>query len=142
VQDVFLRLWKRRPVLGDRPGAAHSVPAIRWMLFRAVRNRVIDEVRGRRRARVAERYLEMAVEQPATPVQIVDAVLLGRATERAIRALPARRRTVFTLAHVHGLSHAEVGETLGIAQQTVANHMSLALADLRAALTPYLTPAA
>ena len=91
---------------------------------------------------MAERYLGTAIDPPATPVQIVDAVLLGRATERAIRALPARRRTVFTLAHVHGLSHAEVGQTMGIAPQTVANHMSLALADLRAALSPFLLPPA
>jgi DNA-directed RNA polymerase specialized sigma24 family protein len=35
---------------------------------------------------------------------------------------------------VHGLSHREIAETMGISPQTVANQMSAALADLRRAL--------
>jgi RNA polymerase sigma-70 factor (ECF subfamily) len=135
VQEVFVRLWQRRASL-----AADSEQGLRWFLFRAVRNRVIDEMRGRKRVREAQTHILAGRELPS-PIQMVDAALLGRATAVAIRALPERRRKVFTLAHVHGLSHAEVGETMGIAPQTVANHMSLALADLRSALRPFL-PAA
>ena len=32
----------------------------------------------------------------------------------------------------------EVADVMGLASQTVANHMSLAMADLRTALRPYL----
>jgi len=137
VQEVFVRLWRHRASC-----VAHGGQAIRWLLFRAVRNRVIDEMRGRKRAREARTHIATAHREPPSPIQMVDADLLGRATAVAIRALPERRRKVFTLAHLHGLSHAEVGETMGIAPQTVANHMSLALADLRSALRPFLLPAA
>jgi DNA-directed RNA polymerase specialized sigma24 family protein len=45
---------------------------------------------------------------------------------------------VFVLVRYHGLSHREVGEALDLAPQTVANHLGLALADLRVTLAPYL----
>ena len=67
-------------------------------------------------------------------VATLEADELAGAAGRAIAELPERRRDVFVLAHLHGLSYKEVAETLGITPRTVANHMSLALAQLREAL--------
>ena len=36
------------------------------------------------------------------------------------------------------MSYQEAAKVLGLSPQTVANHMSLALADLRVALKPFL----
>ena len=41
-----------------------------------------------------------------------------------------------------GFSYAELAEIMGISKQTVANHMSLALSDLRVMLRPFLPESA
>ncbi len=56
----------------------------------------------------------------------------------ALSRLPERRREVFVLVRQQGMSYREASAILGLSQQTVANHMSLALADLRRALEPHL----
>lgn|GEM_PF-6254639 len=45
---------------------------------------------------------------------------------------------MFVLAHLHGLSYKEVATTLGITRRTVANHMSLALKELRIDLAGFI----
>lgn len=61
----------------------------------------------------------------------------GSLAERAaatVSTLPARRQEVFRLVRRHGLSYEEVARVLEMPLETVAEHMSLALASLRAAL--------
>lgn len=62
-----------------------------------------------------------------------DGALADRAAA-AVSALPARRQEVFRLVRRHGLSYEEVARVLEMPLETVAEHMSLALASLRAAL--------
>ena len=77
-----------------------------------------------------------------SPAAELEATEFGTAADRAIASLPERRRDVFILAHLHGLSYREVAESLGITPRTVANHMSLALAQLRDSLAVFTRPAA
>ena len=58
--------------------------------------------------------------------------------EEAVARLTPRRQEIFRLVRENGLSYREVAEVLDLSPQTVANLMSLALADLRAALGPIL----
>ena len=53
--------------------------------------------------------------------------------------MPRRRREVFRLARERGFSYSEIAEITQLSRQTVANHMSLALSDLRVVLRPFLT---
>lgn len=128
VQEAFVRVWERRRQL--RPQASP-----RAYLYRVLRNLIIDEYR-RRRLRDRFSALTGGSERSEAPsaVAVLEADELAGAARRAIAALPERRRDVFVLAHLHGLSYKEVAETLGITPRTVANHMSLALAQLREAL--------
>jgi RNA polymerase sigma-70 factor (ECF subfamily) len=131
VQEAFVRVWERRHQL--RP---HVSP--RAYLYRVLRNLIIDEYR---RHRLHDRFaLFRSVQEPEavpTPVALVEADDFAAAAKRAIAALPERRRDVFVLAHLHGCSYREVAETMGITTRTVANHMSMALAQLRDALAGY-----
>lgn len=51
----------------------------------------------------------------------------------ALAAMPAKRREVLLLRYEEGFTYREVAETLGLAQQTINTHVSLAYRDLTAA---------
>lgn len=134
VQDAYFRVWVRREGL-------KTDASLRGYLYRLVHNVAMDELRKRQvRIRHAP-VLVAASPSPPTPDQVIEAEELAEAAERAIRALPERRRDVFVLGHFHDLSYREIADTLGMTPRTVANHMSLALRDLRAALRPFLPKA-
>jgi RNA polymerase sigma-70 factor, ECF subfamily len=128
VQDVLIKVWELR---------ADWTPSgsIRGYLYRLVRNRAIDELR---KQRVRRFVLPLLGRQPPTPAEDLADRELQEEVERAIAALPLRRREVFVLAHSHQLSHRQIAEIMGISVQTVANQMSSALADLRRALRQHI----
>ena len=130
-QEAFVQLWMH-------PDAMHSTESAIAFLYRVTRNRALNE---RRRKLVRFRWRER--ERNKEPKHAVDesrAELheLEQAVARALKKLPKRRREVFLLVRHHGLTHRQVAEALGVAQQTVANHMVGALEQLRVLLAPYL----
>jgi RNA polymerase sigma-70 factor (family 1) len=133
VQETFIQLWQRR-------GRWTPAGSARAYLFRITRSLVIDECRRRK---VRWRWLSANRHrgEPAlltTPANELVATELQAAYNRAVSELPRRRREVFLLVYVHGLSHAEVAEALNISSQTVANQTASALKHLRSALRAFL----
>lgn len=132
VQETFIQVWQRR---------ADWTPSgsTRAYLYRITRNLVIDQQRKRKvRARWALIRRNAKAATPPTPLQLVEGGELEGAYERALAALPPRRREVFALIHLRGLSHQDVARVMNISTQTVANQMSAALAALRLALEPFV----
>ncbi|MFW6078002.1 MAG: sigma-70 family RNA polymerase sigma factor [Gemmatimonadota bacterium] len=129
VQEAYVRLWSRRRTW--RPGSARA------LLYRMVRNLALNE---RRRARTHERLAPPARRAGPSPSEVMEGREVAGAVREAIDALPSRRREVFLLSREQGLSHREIAEALNLSPQTVANQISAALGDLRAALAPYLGP--
>jgi RNA polymerase sigma-70 factor (ECF subfamily) len=130
-QDACLRLWDRRG--RDAPRS------IRAYLFRVARNLALDQVKtGRTRHRLLGRYDPDRDRRPARPDEVLRGDRITDEVQRAMQALPERRREVFALAYLQGLTYAEVAEVLGISPKTVQNHMSAALAQLRDTLRPLL----
>lgn len=129
-QETFIRLWERREHW-DLEGS------LRGLLFRIAHHAAID---ARRKESADERAAARAPDR--SPVEPPDLSTERRELEAAINealsALPERRREVFVLVRRQGLSYRETAEVLDLSVQTVANHMSLALADLRARLEPVL----
>lgn len=130
VQEAFVRVWTRRASL-------RTTGSVRALLYTIVRNLCLDELRRRERQTRADSE-GTAPSAPRTPYEDVHGAELKRIAAAAVENLPRKRREVFRLVREEGLSYKEVAETLGLSPQTVANHMSLALADLRATLRPYL----
>lgn len=128
-QEAFVQIWERRRAWKPRGSA-------RAYLYRIVRNLVIDEKRKQavRRRWVARRELS-PTRHPANPAEELDATLLAEVFETAVAALPDRRREVFELVFMRGLSHEEVAGVMAISAQTVANQMSSALRTVRRAVT-------
>lgn len=132
-QRTFLRFWDRRREWS-------SEGSLRGLLYRVARNLAISEQRRRSaRARAIDRFAEGAGRRrERTPLDAVENRELGRALERAIDALPDRRRETFVLRCVNGLPYREIAEVMGISEQTVANQLSRALATLRESLAHLL----
>ena len=129
VQDILGRLWQRR----TRWKTQGSVQAL---LFRMARNAAIDVMRHGRRDEAMRRAI--ATGPSSSPAQdSAGTEELDRLLRAAVSRLPIARREVFLLVRMTSLSHAEIADLLGIAPQTVANHMRLALADLRNVVAEY-----
>ena len=131
-QEAFVRLWQRR----EEWDPTRSVGA--W-LSRTTRNMVISD---RRKWKVRLQWtLGKGREEdrrPRTPLQETEASEVRRALEEAIQDLAPRRREVFILFHQQNLSYREIGEIMGIRPQSVANHLQLALGDLRRMMERFL----
>ena len=130
VQEAFIRLWSRRHTLGFEG-------SVRAFLYTLTRNAAIDEHRrlGRQGALTTRAATPAA---PASPLSHAVESELRKAAEAAVEALPPRRREVFRLARIEGLTYREIAQVMDLSPQTVANQMSRALTDLHRALDPLL----
>jgi RNA polymerase sigma-70 factor (ECF subfamily) len=136
VQDALLALWQRR---GHFAGGS-----VRSYLMKAIRSRAMNLHRGleiRRRPSVhAEARASIHGSKPPRPDLELEENELARAIEEALRALPERPREALVLVRFQGLSHAEAAAIMGTSNQTVANHVSSALKQLRDLLEVHLDP--
>ncbi len=129
VQETFLRVWQ---------GRSRWVPngTVRAYLFTITRNLCLnDEERRRVRTDWAMREGRVARASPSPHAEFMGREAL-RVMNEAVRELPDRRREVFRLVCLGGLSYREVSQVMGVAIPTVANQMSAALSHLRSALRP------
>ena len=122
------RLWARRDTWKDGN--------VRALLYRIVRHRALDILKSPGSAGSAEALAGLV--SPESPVAALEASEFKTAAAAAVEALPPRRREVYRLVREHGLSHERIADITGLSRQTVANHMSLALSDVRTMLRPFL----
>lgn len=134
-QETFVRVWRQRTRW------THS-GAVNAYLYRITRNLALNARRAREAQRGRERRGASELARAGSnrdPEKDFETDSLRADVEAAIATLPKRRREVFVLSRFHGLTHQEIAETLGLSRQTVANHMSVALADLRKSLSQHLS---
>jgi RNA polymerase sigma-70 factor (ECF subfamily) len=131
VQDVMLELWRRRETLAiDESWRAY--------LFRAVRNRALNELRHERVAELAVPFVRGESSAGATALAGLVAEELDEAIVRTVAGLPEPVREVFELSRKSGLKYSEIANVLGISVKTVEARMGRALKELRERLAPWL----
>jgi RNA polymerase sigma-70 factor (ECF subfamily) len=127
--DVFLKLWTGRELL---PGI-HNLEAF---LLRVAHNKAMDFFAVTARHAKYQKILFAAIKQP--PVQGADYRLLDKEAQgmlgEILSGLTLRRRLVFTLHRIEGLSHEEIAQRLNLSHQTVKNTMADAQRSLRTLL--------
>ena len=125
VQECFLKLWLSRHNLSsiDNPSA---------YLHMMARNAGIDYLRRlsldaalQQQVWAGLSHMENATLQK---VQVSEAQKL---INEAVAQLPAQQRAVFMLSRYEGLSYEQIGLQLGIAGNTVKNHLVKALKFIR-----------
>jgi RNA polymerase sigma-70 factor, ECF subfamily len=113
--------------------------SVRPLLFKIARNVALNARRTtKRRAVRALAAVGLRVERVEAPDERLEASELQQAVTHAINSLPPRRRETFWLSRYEGLSYREIGEIMSISPQTVANHLSIATAELRVLLRPLI----
>jgi RNA polymerase sigma-70 factor (sigma-E family) len=119
VQDAFVRVWRRHPVLRDD----ERLPAY-------LRSAVLNGARSHlRHSGVARRHLQPVPAPTAGP----EATPLAGDHDRvlaALRSLPDRQREVLALRYYLDLSEADIAATLGISAGSVKTHAHRGLATL------------
>lgn len=124
VQDAFLKTVEA--------GSKARVEKPVHLLFRIARNAVIDRLRSKRRAAILFRAGEEvdADDPAANPERILIASERLRRALDCIDHMPPKRREVFLLHRIEGLSYAQIARRAGISIKTVEKHMACAMAQL------------
>lgn len=129
-QEAFIRLWEQRERWHD--GSARA------LVFRIGRNLALDEKRKERVRREFAAREAGAREREECPGNRAEVMEYETRFREALEALTPSRREAIELVRLRGLTHQEAAEALNISKQTVANRMTLALADLRMLLADIL----
>lgn len=131
-QEAYLKLLARGP---------GPIRSPRNLLFLVARRLVIDH---KRRLQVAATDYVPDVEaiRPLTGSPNPEAAVLAREELRLLCAalddLPTQQRRAFVLRKVHGLSHREIAEDMGITVSTVQKHLAKGIREVSRCLDPAL----
>lgn len=133
-QEAFVAAYDKRLLF-------RSGEPFRPWLYRIAVNRCLDRLRAQTRRPVV---LEItAIPEPALaggdPVQALLTEEGEHLLSAAVAALPPKLRAVFLLRHLDDLSYEEIAAAVGVPLGTVKTHLFRARAQLRAALSEYLT---
>jgi len=126
IQETYTRLLQAREQT--------QVRSTRGFLFTTARNVALDLFRRRRVV-----VIDGVAEIDLLPVfedrpDIADAVARDQELQllaEAIQALPERCRQVITLRKLHGLSHRDIAQRLGITENTVNAQVAIGVLRLR-----------
>ncbi|QXD15347.1 RNA polymerase sigma-70 factor [Rhodocaloribacter litoris] len=129
VQQAFLAVWERRAQIDPSR-------SLRAFLFRIGHNRALNHFRDSRRLSYEAELPELPDPAPGADRR-TDATFLRARLHEAVGRLPERRRAVFELCFLQGLTYREAAEVLDISPKTVENQMAQALRHLRSALAGF-----
>lgn len=135
VQDAFVDLWRRRDAIDD---AAH----VKSFLYRAVYTKSLNVIKHRS---VASDYaaecsvletMRLAYYDPdSNPVDTdLKNQELREKIDAAIDKLPDKRKQIFKMSYLHGMSNKEIAWIMDISVRTVEAQLYKALKFLRQCL--------
>lgn len=133
VQDCFVKIWAGREEIREDKEI--------WPLIYVVAKRLCFN--QLRHARVAKKYLVQIEDAAVNDVQDrLDVRELEISLQRSIDNLPEQQKKALTLSRMEGYSHQQIAAEMGISPNTVKNHITQALKNLKKTLLqadyPYL----
>ncbi len=132
VQEVFVRLWKKRESLSN-------VDNIRAYLYSMVRNASIDYLR-KGQPNFMEDGLDQLVDIGHSDENLAENHDLNIYIEKALKKLPKKCYAIFALKRFENLSTKETAKELNISEKTVENQMTIALKKIKDYLAKYGLP--
>ena len=128
VHDVWVKIWDRRKKL--RPEGS-----FKSLVYTMVRNLSLNHLREMSYRKGFEKELS---ENMADIVRHTENDvwfnLFQQQVDDIVASLPPQKKSIFFLSRKKGMSYEEIAKTLGIAPQTVANHINRTLEIIRCRL--------
>lgn len=125
VQECFVKLWLARenlPVIDNPVGYLHMM----------ARNAGIDYLRRLSLDAGLQKKVWAGISETENPtLQKIQVSETQRLIDEAVTRLPPQQREVFLLSRYEGLNYEQIGGQLGIAPNTVKNHLVKALKFIR-----------
>ncbi len=131
VQESFIKIWERREEFIE----GYPFDAL---LFKIAKNAFLNFTREKVNRRVFEDHFHLLVDLDTSEA---DDYIIFKETREIIRLLidgmPPRRREVFIMKKIEGLSRKEIAEKMGISIITVDSHLLKANNYLKDELKKY-----
>jgi len=125
VQEVFLRVWEKRPDLIGTDG-------LRYYLFTSVRNNCLSFLQQEKKSMIVPidgLAVPTDLQEPGWEAEpAIDHLSL---IQKGLSMLPPKCKEVFLLSRLGDLSYKQIASTLDISVKTVENQMGKALKLLR-----------
>ena len=125
LQEVFVKIWQKRKSIT-------STVTFNSYIFTIARNLLLNELRRRLNSEnIKEDVQSLSTAEEYSSSQQIEFRELKEVVDYVIDKHPERRKDIFILSRVEGLSHKEIAEKLGIKTKTVEYHISLVIKSLK-----------
>jgi RNA polymerase sigma-70 factor (ECF subfamily) len=130
-QESFVALWERRENIDPEKN-------ISGYLHTIAKNNALKFLNRRKNSNVEELSDADDTPNPAVADSLLVAGEMEILMDIAISEMPTKRRKIFELSRKDGLSNQEIADKLNISKNTVENHVTSALKNLRMVLSSFL----
>ena len=127
LQEIFVKIWEKRASLVE----IDNFPAYLHVI---TRNLLINRLQKKIPVFTQDESSLQAIPDDRHLQQQLDHRELATLISRAITQLPPRQQQVYRLSREQGLNHQQIAKELGLSYDTVREHMSKALKNIRAIL--------
>ncbi len=125
VQEVFIRVWEHRATLKEGfPFEAFIIRIAKNLIYNKAKRRVNEYA-------YKEYCLKHTTPAPLTTENEVNFNTLEALTSHFIEQLPPKRKTIFTLSRISGLTNQEIARQMNVSTSTVENQINKTLKALR-----------
>ncbi len=122
-QDVFLKLWRNRTKISHE----HTLDQQLYVITKGL---IIDHFR---RITSEERLLFEFKDSAITESRDEESLKTEKIRKiyMTIEELPKKRKEIFKMLKFQGLTYEEISQKLGISPNTVSNHITAAIKEIR-----------
>jgi RNA polymerase sigma-70 factor (family 1) len=136
IQDLFVAFW-------NKSSANQIHTSLKSYLYVMVRNKVLNHIRKNKiNANFIQLLSTKLTEKDFNTVQDIELKELTVLIDREIDLLPPRMKQVFEMSRKEFLTHKEIAERLGTAEETVKKQITNSLKLLRVKFDQHLFLAA
>ena len=129
VQEVFITIWNHRTFLDENQSFNGYIFTITLNLIRKFYRNKLKNRKLIEKALFSERSYSDITNNT------INFKSINGLVQQHINQLPPKRKKVYVLSRINGLSNDEIAEKMNISKKTVENHLNLALKELRKYLT-------
>lgn len=131
VQEVFIKLWEIRDTLNKNKNFKN-------LLFTIAKHKIYQRSRKRVYEYAYQNYLRLQNNVSEESVDLnISFDETKHVLDKGIDLLPARRKEVFILSKIEGMSNKEIAKRLDTSISNVENHINKALKTLKSVMVKH-----